>query len=79
MLLRKQADQRLAMYARQPERGDKRLKELERERDLERSIEVEGPITTLTGLFLGAGVSSRWLAVPLFRRWGIRTDQAAHV
>ena len=44
---------------------DARMKELSREWDIERTIEVEAPTMSLIGMVLGATVSRKWLALPI--------------
>jgi hypothetical protein len=55
---------RLAFYARHPERIDARLRELEREWDVERVLEVNGSVIAGTGVALAARFSRWWLLVP---------------
>lgn len=64
--IRRETEQRVAFYAAHPELRDKRLAELDREWDVERVMEVEAPTMTLTGVLLGAAVSRKWLAIPIF-------------
>jgi hypothetical protein len=63
--IRKDMERRLALYRAHPELIDERLRELDREWDVERVIETEGATTTLLGLVLGV-VRRSWLALPLF-------------
>lgn len=42
----------------------KRIDELDRERDIERALEVNASSLALTGLALGVTVNRRWLALP---------------
>jgi hypothetical protein len=58
-------ERRLALYELHPELIEERLRELDREWDIERVIESEGAATSLLGLLLGAR-DRRWLALPLF-------------
>lgn len=60
-----QAKCRVSFYARDPRRARERLKELDREWDIERVIEVEAPSLTLGGIALGTLVRPAWMAVPL--------------
>ena len=64
--IRRETERRVAFYAAHPELRDKRLAELDREWDVERVMEVEAPSMTLTGVFLGAFVNRKWLAIPIF-------------
>jgi hypothetical protein len=43
---------------------DRRLKELDREWDIERALEINAATLALAGLGLGAFVSKKWLALP---------------
>lgn len=64
---REQTAADITYYARHPDEIDRRLAELDREWDIERLVEVEGPATTLSGI-AAALLSNRkgWLAVPIF-------------
>jgi hypothetical protein len=64
--IRKKLEQRLALYSAHPELRDARLAELDEEWDIERVIQLEGPLTTLTGVLLAWRKDPRWLALPLF-------------
>lgn len=64
--IHRETERRVAFYAAHPELRDKRLAELDREWDIERVMEVEAPTMTLTGVLLGAFVSRKWLAIPIF-------------
>lgn len=64
--IRRETEHRLALYETHPELRDRRLRELDREWDLERILEVEGPATTLTGVVLAATRGRRWLGLPAF-------------
>jgi hypothetical protein len=44
----------------------RRLAQLDREWDFERTVELEAPTVILAGLLLGASLDRRWLAVPAF-------------
>ena len=59
------AEQRVSSLANQPEARETRLKELQGEWDIERTIEVEAPTMTLVGLVLGVTVSRKWLVLPV--------------
>lgn len=62
--IRHHTEARLAWYANNPEEIDARLDELEREWDIERTLEVNGSVLALTGLVLGATRSRIWFALP---------------
>ena len=64
--IRRSMEQRLALYANRPELGRERLAELDREWDIERTLQVEGPLATLLGIVLGWRLNQRWLALPIF-------------
>jgi hypothetical protein len=51
-------------HARHPERIDARLRQLEREWDIERVLETNAALVALAGVVLGATRDRRWLALP---------------
>ena len=51
-------------YAAHPHQIDQRLDELDREWDVERTLEMNASTLAFTGVILGAAVDKRWLAVP---------------
>jgi hypothetical protein len=54
--------ERIKRYAGQPgHKIDARIRELEREWNIERSLVLQGSLTALIGLFLGAALSRKWL------------------
>jgi hypothetical protein len=55
---------RVHYLAARPEKIDDRLSELDREWDIERSLEANASALAFTGLVLGAGGRRRWLALP---------------
>ncbi len=61
---RKPHDANLAYFARRPDQIDERLKELDAEWDIARTIQVRGGIVSLVGLALGATFGRRWLIIP---------------
>jgi hypothetical protein len=63
--LSREAEKRIRFYAAHPEMISQRLGELDREWDVERIIETQGPVMTLIGLALGAAVNRKWLTLPL--------------
>ncbi len=54
----------LAHYARRLDAIESRLRELNREWDMERTLETNAAAVAMAGLALGAFVDRRWLAVP---------------
>jgi hypothetical protein len=60
--------QRIRYYAARPELARGRLRELDREWDIERLLEVEAPITSLLGLAMSVTGKHRrgWLMAPIF-------------
>jgi hypothetical protein len=52
-------------HARHPERIDSRLAELDREWDIERTLEANAATVAFAGILLGAAVDRRWLALPI--------------
>jgi hypothetical protein len=51
-------------HAAHPERIDERLVELDREWDIERTLEANAATLAFTGVVLGGTVDKRWLALP---------------
>lgn len=51
-------------HAYHPERIDRRLEELDREWDIERTLEANAAILALSGVVLAATVDRRWMALP---------------
>jgi hypothetical protein len=51
-------------HAAHPEGIDRRLRELDREWDVERTLEANASTPAFTGVMLGAAVDKRWLALP---------------
>ena len=64
--IRQDAEKRVAFYAAHPELRDNRLRELDREWDVERVLETEAPTMTFTGMLLGIAFGRKWLALPIF-------------
>jgi hypothetical protein len=62
--IRQETEARVSWYAGQPEAIEGRLAELDREWDIERTLEANGSILALTGLFLAATSSRKWLLLP---------------
>jgi hypothetical protein len=61
--LQHEFEDRLAYFAGHPGEIESRLKELDREWDIERAIEANASMLALAGVVLGAGVDRRWLAL----------------
>jgi hypothetical protein len=60
----REIEESVRYHARRPEHIDARLKELDREWDIERTLEANAATLALTGVVLGASVDKRWLALP---------------
>lgn len=64
--IRARTEDNVARYAAAgPEAIDRRLRELDREWDIERAVEAMAPSFSLLGLALGLTVSRKWFALPL--------------
>ena len=57
-------EKRVAYYSLHPERVDGRLRQLDREWDIERAIEMNASALAFVGTALGATRSARWLTLP---------------
>lgn len=62
--LRWQMEERLAYYETHPDQIAARLVELDREWDIERTLEANASTLAFTGTMLAATVDRRWLALP---------------
>ncbi|CAD7032148.1 hypothetical protein REJC140_03013 [Pseudorhizobium endolithicum] len=62
--LRWQMEERLAYYETHPDQIAVRLAELDREWDIERTLEANASTLAFTGTMLAATVDRRWLALP---------------
>ncbi|PLT92960.1 hypothetical protein BMJ34_20245 [Sinorhizobium medicae] len=62
--LRLQMEERLAYYETHPDQIEARLTELDREWDIERTLEANASTLAFTGTMLAATVDRRWLALP---------------
>ncbi|WP_028054492.1 hypothetical protein [Sinorhizobium medicae] len=62
--LRLQMEERLAYYETYPDQIEARLTELDREWDIERTLEANASTLAFTGTMLAATVDRRWLALP---------------
>jgi hypothetical protein len=57
--------ERIAWYADRPQdEVEQRLEELDREWDIERSLQLNAAVVSLVGLVLGTRVDRRWLVLP---------------
>jgi hypothetical protein len=57
--------ERIAWYANRPQdEVEQRLEELDREWDIERSLQLNAGVLSLAGLVLGTRVDRRWLVLP---------------
>lgn len=63
--IQRRTEIRLAYYAQHREQIDERLGELEREWDIERTLEANASTLALVGTLLGVLGSRRWLVLPL--------------
>lgn len=62
--LRREAEERVAYFAEHPERIGSRLAELDREWDVERTLEANAASLAFAGVVLGFSADRRWLALP---------------
>jgi hypothetical protein len=62
--LRHELELRVAYYAEHPDEIETRLRELDREWDLERTLTAGAGVLCLVGLVLGMTAGRRWLALP---------------
>ena len=62
--LRWEMEKRLAYYETHPDQNPTRLEELDREWDIERTLEANASTLAVTGTMLAATVDRRWLALP---------------
>ena len=62
--IRREIDDSVRYHAVHPERIGERLNELDREWDIERTLEANAATLAFTGVVLGAAVDKRWLALP---------------
>lgn len=63
--IRREMQARLAYYSQHPEHIPARLRELDREWDIERVLETGSSVLTLSGLLLSLGVNRKWLLLSL--------------
>lgn len=62
--IRHATEDRIAYFAEHPDEIGERLDELDREWDIERTIEANASTLAFTGVTLGATLDKRWLALP---------------
>ncbi len=62
--IRRQTHRSVMYYAQHPDEIESRLAELDREWDIERTLEVNMSTVALTGLVLAATVNRKWLLLP---------------
>jgi hypothetical protein len=62
--IRQRTEASLRYHAEHPERIADRLAELDREWDIERTLEANAATVSLIGLALASGVDRRWMALP---------------
>lgn len=63
--IQQQIDANVAYFAEHPDEIDNRLDELDREWDIERTLEANAASVSLLGLMLALMVDRRWLALPV--------------
>ena len=62
--IRREAESRVSYFAEHPKEIDARLEELDREWDIERTLEANAASLVLAGVALGATASRKWLFLP---------------
>lgn len=62
--IRQETERRLAYYELHPEDIPARLAELDREWDIERTLEANAATLAFTGVVLGSTIGRRWFALP---------------
>lgn len=63
MRIMQEIAEKVQYYAMQPEQIEERLRELDQEWDVERTLEMNAAIACLTGVILGSTVSRKWYAL----------------
>ena len=63
--IERETEASVAYFAEHPDEIDDRLEELDREWDIERTLEANAASVSLLGLTLGLTVDRRWLALPI--------------
>lgn len=64
--IRQRINRRINYYAHYPQKIDSRLQELDREWDIERTLEANAGVVTVAGLLLGIMSHKKWLLMPSF-------------
>lgn len=62
--IRRETEERVRRYAEEPNRIQPRLRELDQEWNVERTLEANAATLALAGTALAAAVDRRWLALP---------------
>jgi hypothetical protein len=62
--IRRETEERVHYYARNPHLIGERLEQLDREWDIERMLEANAAVAAFTGVALAVTVDKRWLALP---------------
>lgn len=62
--IQRETEERVAYFTAHPGEIESRLRELDREWDIERTLETNASILAFAGVALGATVDKRWLALP---------------
>lgn len=62
--IRRESEDRVAYFADHPDEIEARLHELDREWDIERTLEANASTLAFAGVALGTTVNRRWLALP---------------
>lgn len=63
--IREETEVRVSYFAEHPREIDRRLDELDREWDIERTLEANAATAALVGLTLAVTVDRRWIALPV--------------
>ena len=62
--IRQDTDRNIAYYARHPQEIDERLRELDREWDVERTLEANAATVSVAAVLLGLTRSRKWFLLP---------------
>lgn len=62
--IQRKTENNILYYAKNPQKIDERLEELNREWDIERALEINAATITLISMFLGVISSRKWFFVP---------------
>ena len=62
--IKRETRARVRYYVANPQKIDRRLRELDREWDIERMLETNASLVAFTGVVLGVTIDRRWLALP---------------